>query len=121
MDALLRSVVPGRCILVTRCKGRLTMAKIILLAAMLTAFTAGAFSASPATKILNDDEIAKLSDKELTDAYIDVSVEIEASTALRNTSGYTPEEYDSFKGLLRYRIVLINEIKKRKLEVPQTQ
>lgn len=88
---------------------------------MLMALTNLAFSVQPTVKILTEEEITKLSDKDLLNAYIDVAVEIQAQTSLHAASGYMPKEYESYKELLRYRVLLINEIKKRKLEVPETQ
>ncbi len=79
------------------------------------------FAYEPEVKILTKDEIVKLSDSVLLDNYIEVSVEIEAATSLHATSGFVPKEYKSFKDLLRYRIELLNEIKKRKLEAPVVQ
>ena len=76
---------------------------------------------SPDVKILNADEITKLHDKDLLDAYVNTSVEIEALKSFHSTSGYMPKEYAKFKDLLRYRIWLLNEIKKRKLEAPVVQ
>jgi len=72
-------------------------------------------------EILNEKAIVKLSNDELIKAYIDVVVEIEALRAFHTTSGFTPKDYESFKGLLRYRILLLNEITILKLEVPRTE
>lgn len=82
---------------------------------------AHAFAYEPDIKILTQEEMVKLPEKELLDAYIDTSVEIQAAKTFHTTSGFLPKEYRSFKNLLRYRILLINEIKKRKLEVPQVE
>ena len=79
------------------------------------------FAYESEVKILTQDEIVKLTDQGLIDAYIDVSVEIEASKSFHATSGFMPKEYRTFKELLRYRILLVHEIKKRKLELPSTQ
>ena len=68
--------------------------------------------------VLSKPEIQKLSDEALTDAYIDAAVEIEASKDFHRTAGFTPKEYKQHKDLLKYRILLIQEIEKRKLEVP---
>ena len=72
-------------------------------------------------KILPKSEITQLSDDALTANYIDVCVEIEATNAFNNTSGFMPKEFKSYKDMLRYRILLIEEMKKRKLEVPQVR
>ncbi|MFA5059661.1 MAG: hypothetical protein WC676_03445 [Candidatus Omnitrophota bacterium] len=72
-------------------------------------------------KVLNEEAITALSDKELTNAYIDTVVELEASKAFYTTSGFMPEEYKDYKGVVRYRILLLNELTRRKLEVPKTE
>ncbi len=69
-------------------------------------------------KVLSKPEIQKLSDEVLTDVYIDAVVEIEATKDFHRASGFTPKEYKQHKDLLKYRILLIQEIEKRKLEVP---
>ena len=88
--------------------------------AMAQDYDAKALTSSD-VKILNADEISKLQDKDLLDAYVNTSVEIEALKSFHSTSGYIPKEYTKFKELLRYRILLLNEIKKRKLEAPVVQ
>ena len=87
---------------------------MVLLGQLALAFEAG-------MKVLSQEEITQLSSLDLTRTYIDVNVEIEAQKAFHAASGFMPEEYETFKDLLRYRILLINELKKRKLEVPQVQ
>jgi hypothetical protein len=69
-------------------------------------------------KILNKEEVAKLSDEVLLDTYLNAVVEIDAVKEIHRTAGYTPKEYDAFKELLRYRILLIQEMQKRKIEIP---
>lgn len=68
--------------------------------------------------ILEAKEIVKLTDTQLTDTFIDVIVEMEASKTFHTTSGFTPKEYTAYKNLLRYRIQLLMEIHKRGLEAP---
>ena len=69
-------------------------------------------------EILEQKDLIKLADPQLIDAFIDVIVEMEASKTFHTTSGFTPKEYTAFKNLLRYRILLLQEIHKRGLEVP---
>ena len=102
-------------------KGGRKMRRLLALAIMMTILSVQASAFESETKILTSDEIIKLSDKDLLDAYIDVSVEIEAAKSFHATSGFMPKEYKSFKDMLRYRILLINEMRKRKLDIPQTE
>jgi len=69
-------------------------------------------------KVLNKEEIRKLKDDALVDAYIDCLVELEASKSFHQTAGFTPKEYSKHKELLKYKIFLKTEIQKRKLELP---
>jgi len=69
-------------------------------------------------QVLDKTAIRRLSDEKLMDAYVDVLVEVEASTAFHQTSGFKPSDYRKFKDLIRYRILLKQEIEKRKLESP---
>jgi hypothetical protein len=79
-----------------------------------------AFAAFPSDemKVLDKKAIAALTDEQLTDNYVDVIVEIEAVKTFHATSGFTPNEYNNYKGLLKYRLLLLIEIHKRKLELP---
>ena len=97
--------------------------KKIFLTFLMTVITVGAaFGAYQSDiKILPSGQVATISNDALLKNYIDVCVEIQAANAFHAAPGFTPEEYQSYKDLLRYRILLINEIKHRKLEVPQTE
>ena len=77
------------------------------------------FAYLPNITILDKEAIAGLTDDKLIDAYIDVVVELQANEAFHKTSGFSPKEYESYKELLRYRILLLREIDKRKLEAPR--
>lgn len=68
--------------------------------------------------ILTKDEISKLSDAKLAEAYIDVLVEFEASKTFYQRAGFTPKEYNKHKNLVRYRVYLYLELQKRKLSIP---
>ncbi len=94
------------------------MKRIISLCVMMFMLTSQAFALEADIKILTKDEIAKLSDASLLEAYTEACVEIEAAKAFHNTSGFMPKEYKNFKDLLRYKFTLLTEIKKRKLEAP---
>ena len=69
-------------------------------------------------QVLEKKQIVQLSDEKLIDAYLDVLVEIEAVKAFHTTSGFMPKEYRTFKDLLRYRLLLIMELTKRNIELP---
>ena len=69
-------------------------------------------------KTLDKKQIAKLSDEELIDAYLEVLIEFKASSMFHQTSGFTPQDYEKYKALFRYRIYLGEELKKRELDVP---
>ena len=68
--------------------------------------------------ILKKAEIANLTDDGLIDAYINVVVEFEAAKAFHYTSGFSPKEYAQYKELIKYKILLRQEIQKRKLDLP---
>ena len=82
-------------------------------------FSTYAFAFPIEVEILSEKQIAKLSDERLIEIYIDVIVEIEAAKTFHNVSGFQPKEIGQFKDLLRFRIMLIIEMQKRKMEVPK--
>ena len=63
--------------------------------------------------------IAKLSNEQLINSYLDVLVELEAAKTFHQTSGFRPADYEKYKALIRYRLDLLMEIQKRKLEAPK--
>ena len=69
--------------------------------------------------IQDKEAISKLSNDKLIDTYIDVMVEFQAVNAFYQNAGFTPKEYKQYKTFLRYRIDLIREMQKRKLEIPK--
>lgn len=69
-------------------------------------------------KVLEPKDIALLSNDELIAAYIDVAVEIEGAKVFHSTSGFTPKEYRKYKGWLKYRMQLLFEVYRRKLDIP---
>ncbi len=93
------------------------------------ALTAGALAVSLAVvppgwaflyqiPILDKSAIIQLTDEVLLNTYIDVLVEMEASQMFHQTSGFTPQQYQKHKDLLKYKIFLFEEIQRRKLDVP---
>jgi hypothetical protein len=79
-----------------------------------------AFAAFPADelKVLDKKEIMALADEQLTENYVDALVEIDAVRTFHATSGFKPNEYSDYKNLLKYRLLLLMEIHKRKLSLP---
>ena len=88
-----------------------------VLLSMFPAWPAHAFMEEDIV-ILNREDISKLNDTQLIDAYIDTSVELEASKNFHATVRYTPQEYATYKNIMRYRVHLLMEINKRGLELP---
>ncbi len=70
--------------------------------------------------ILDQEAVQSLSDEKLLEIYVDVLVDLEASTTFSRTAGFNKNEYIKFKELIYFRVRLFNEIKRRRLEVPQT-
>ena len=71
--------------------------------------------------VLEEKAIGKLSDEVLIDNYIEVTIELAASTLFHQTSGFSPRGYEKYKGLLRYRVDLLGEMKERNLEIPKVE
>jgi hypothetical protein len=69
-------------------------------------------------KILKKEEIDMLSDEKLTDAYVDLLVELEAQRTFYLNSSFLPKQYKEYKDLLKYRLQLLMEIHSRNLELP---
>lgn len=68
--------------------------------------------------ILEQKDIVLLPDDKLIDIYIDVLAEMDASKTFHATSGFTPKEYKKYKDLVKYRLRLMFELHRRKLELP---
>jgi len=69
-------------------------------------------------EVLDSKAISKLSNEELADRYIDVLIELDASSTFHKVAGISPKEYQKYKKLLRYKVDLLSEIKKREMEIP---
>lgn len=83
------------------------------------AFSASAFLFQ--VEILDKAAISKMTDEQLLEVYIDAVVEVEAVKTFYARGGLVPREYTKLKELLRFKILLIQEIHKRGLEIPKTQ
>ena len=93
----------------------------IVLASMLMASSpAMALTSFPSDDIvvLEAKDIALLTDEKLVDDYIDILSEIEATRAFHATSGFTLKEYAKYKDIVKYRLRLLFEISRRKIEIP---
>ena len=97
--------------------------RVMLLAVVLLVFASQSSYAFVVydVDILETEKIEKLSDKVLLDTYIDVLIELEASTTFSKRAGFNQKEYVKYKGILRYRVELMQEIKKRGLELPSIE
>lgn len=95
--------------------------RLIILAVLLTfgSFSQSFAAFSTDVIVLETKEIVKLSDEQLIDAYMNVIVEIDANKTFHATSGFTPKDYNAFKNMLKFRLLLLMEIHKRALEIPQ--
>lgn len=72
-------------------------------------------------EILDKDAITKLTDEQLVERYIDMAIELEASREFHHVAGFGPKEYPKYKELLRYRVNLLMEFRKRNLAVPSIE
>ena len=70
--------------------------------------------------VLDQQSVQALSDEKLLEVYVDVLIDLEASTTFSRTAGFNKNDYVKFKDLIRYRVRLFNEMKRRRLEVPET-
>ncbi len=69
--------------------------------------------------ILDKPAIVKLSDVQLIDAYENALVEVEANRSFHATSGFSPKEFKDYKALLKFRLLLLVEVHRRHLDLPQ--
>jgi hypothetical protein len=83
-----------------------------------TSFVGDANDKVEEIKILETKDIVLLDDQKLVDAYIDAVVEIDATKTFHSTSGFTPKEFKKYKSLLKYRLQLLFEVHRRKMEIP---
>ncbi|MCA9408874.1 MAG: hypothetical protein H6755_04030 [Candidatus Omnitrophica bacterium] len=95
------------------------MKKLLLLVIsfIFAASTVSAFLNEVA--VLSKEEVVKLSNERLVEVYIDAKIEIDASKTFHTRAGFnSPKEYDKYKELLAFIVVLRQEMKKRDLEAP---
>ena len=94
---------------------KFTLAVMVVL--VLTTFSMAEYPSS--VVILDKSSITKLTDDQLIDNYENTIVEIDAIRTFHATSGFSPKEYKDYKGLLKFRLLLLVEIHSRNLELPQ--
>lgn len=70
-------------------------------------------------KILENKEIVKLTDEELTNTYMDALVEVQARKDFFNRFGFASKDLEDYKSMLKYRLVLLMEIHIRNIDIPQ--
>ncbi len=95
----------------------LGIALAVLIGVFFDGYCLAAFPADEVT-ILEQKDIVLLPDDKLIEIYIDVLAEMEASKTFHATSGFTPKEYKKYKDLVKYRLRLMFELHRRKLELP---
>ena len=95
------------------------MKKMILILLVFTALANPAWAGfTSRVTILEKPEIVKLTDEKMVDEYMNVVVELEAIRTFHATSGFSPAQYDEFRNLLKYRLMLLMEIHARNIEIP---
>jgi hypothetical protein len=92
----------------------------VLVAGLMPRSLSWAAFPSDDVKVLEPKDIAILADDKLVLAFIDVLAELEASRTFHTTSGFTPKEYKQYKDLVKFRLELLFEIHRRKIEIPPT-
>lgn len=95
--------------------------KIFITAIFFFALTLNANAFLFDLPILSREAVGQLSDDKLVDTYIDVEVEAETVQLFYSRSSFTPKEYEKIKELLKYRVYLMQEMQKRKIEIPKTR
>ena len=90
------------------------MKKIIIFLCMILSLTTQAGAFLYELPILSKDEIAKLTDEDLMEKYIDAKIEAKASEEFHRAAGFNSvKEYENRKKLLRYIFDLRREMSKR--------
>ena len=102
-------------------KWRVTFLALAAFAVVLSAVRPALSALESNIVVLDRAGIKALEDDKLLDNYIDVIVELKAIESFHTTSGFTPKEYDNYKSLLRYKILLLDEVETRKLRVPHME
>lgn len=92
------------------------LACAVLIAALLIPAANAARTAD--LTILDSSEVTKLSNDELVSHYIDALAEIEAIRVYHFATGFSRDEYDEYRSLLKYRLNLLMAIHTRNIDLP---
>ena len=95
----------------------LAAALILLPMTTKTSLAAGGYSTN--FTVLEKKDIAKLTDEQLTETYMNALVEVAARKDFFNRFGFTGKDMDEYKAVLKYRLLLLMEIHSRNLDIPQ--
>jgi hypothetical protein len=96
------------------------MKSLVISALLLLVSVSGAWAGYPSTLVvLEKKDIVKLTDEQLTDAYVDTIVDAQARKDFFNRFGLIGKELDEYKAVMKYRILLLMEIHSRNLDIPQ--
>jgi hypothetical protein len=88
--------------------------------ALLFVPLSGAWAAYTSTLVILDKKgIDKLTDEQLTNAYMDALVDVEARKDFLGHFGFAGKELEEYKAALKYRLLLLMEIHGRNLDIPQ--
>jgi hypothetical protein len=90
----------------------------IILTLVLIVWTSSAHAFLYDFKVKSMDEIKKLTNEEIIDAYTNAVIERRTSEAFYSKAGFAPKEYESFKTLLHYLVDLHQEMAARELTPP---
>jgi hypothetical protein len=88
----------------------------VLMAALLAPAVNAAHTAD--VTVLDNAEVAKLSNDDLISNYIDALAEIEAIRAYHVATGFSRDEYEEYRTLIRYRLNLLMVIHTRNIDLP---
>ena len=90
------------------------MKKIIILLSIFVVFSTQAMAFLYEIQVFTKEEIAKLSDKDLVETYIDAKIEEKASKEFHRAAGFSSaKDYNKRKDLLRFLFELRLEMSKR--------
>ena len=92
----------------------------ILSIAFLFMPLSGAWAAYTSTlTIMDKKDIAKLTDEQLTETYMDALVDVDTRKDFFNHFGLSGKDLDDYKAAMKYRLLLLMEIHGRNLDIPQ--
>ena len=93
---------------------------IVLATALMFLPVCGAWAAYTSTLVvLEKKDITKLTDEQLTDAYMDALVDVDARKDFFYHFGLSGKDLDDYKAVMKYRLLLLMEIHSRNIDIPQ--